>query len=128
MNQAFDLYNVFARAAADSMRQLTEINARTCEKLVKRQIELTTDFMESAVKQGVSHYMDAQRQLAEEYAAKAQKASKDTVKIIAQAQDELNGYLEEKLPAAMDEVKSVVRDVTQEAAERTRSAASKRAA
>lgn len=127
-SELFNLYNVFAKTAFDATRQLTDINTRTYEKLVKRQIELSSDFMESAVKQGVSHYMNAQKQLAEEYADKAQKANKDTVKIITQAQDELNSYLEERLPAAMEEVKSAVKDATREAAENTRSATSKKAA
>jgi len=71
--------------------------------------------------------MNAQKQLAEDYADKAQKANKDTVKIITQAQDELNSYLEEQLPAAMDQVKSVVKDATKEAADNTRSASKKAA-
>jgi phasin protein len=128
MNYAFDLYNVFAKTAADTARQLTDINARTYEKLVKRQIELTSDLMESGIKQAVSHYMSVQKQLAEEYADKAQKANKDTVKIITQAQDELNSYLEEKLPVAMEGVRSAVQDVTKDAADTTRSAASKKVA
>jgi hypothetical protein len=128
MNYVFDLYNVFAKTAADTARQLTDINARTYEKLVKRQIELTSDLMESGIKQAVSHYMSVQKQLAEEYADKAQKANKDTVKIITQAQDELNSYLEEKLPVAMEEVRSAVKDVTKDAADTTRSAANKKVA
>jgi dsDNA-specific endonuclease/ATPase MutS2 len=128
MNHVFDLYNVFAKTAADTARQLTDTNARTYEKLVKRQFELTSDLMESGIKQAVSHYMSAQKQHAEEYADKAQKANKDTVKIITQAQDELNSYLEEKLPVAMEKVKSAVKDVTKDAADTTRSAASKKAA
>jgi hypothetical protein len=128
MNYVFDLYNVFAKTAADTARQLTDINARTYEKLVKRQIELTSDLMESGIKQTVSHYMSVQKQLAEEYADKAQKANKDTVKIITQAQDELNSYLEEKLPVTMEEVRSAVKDVTKDAADTSRSAASKKAA
>jgi Phasin protein len=128
MNYVFDLYNVFAKTASDTARQLTDINARTYEKLVKRQIELTSDLMESGIKQTVSHYMSVQKQLAEEYADKAQKANKDTVKIITQAQDELNSYLEEKLPVTMEEVRSAVKDVTKDAADTTRSAASKKAA
>jgi gas vesicle protein len=128
MNYVFNLYNVFAKTAADTVRQLTDINARTYEKLVKRQVELTSDLMESGIKQAASHYMSVQKQLAEEYADKAQKANKDTVKIITQAQDELNSYLEEKLPVAMEEVKSAVQDVTKDAADTTRSAASKKVA
>jgi F0F1-type ATP synthase membrane subunit b/b' len=77
------------------MRQWIDINFRTFEKLVKRQVELTSDIMESAVKQSVSHYMEAQKQLVEDYANKAQKANKDTVNIITQAQNELNSYVEE---------------------------------
>lgn len=127
-NEVFNLYNVFAKTAFDATRQLTDINVRTYEKLLKRQVELTSDLVESAVKQGVSHYMAAQKQLAEDYADKAQKANKDTVKIITQAQDELNSYLEERLPAAMNEVKSAVKDATQEAADNTRSTAGKKAA
>jgi DNA-binding protein YbaB len=127
-NEFFNLYNVFAKTAFDATRQLTDINVRTYEKLLKRQVELTSDLVESAVKQGVSHYMAAQKQLAEDYADKAQKANKDTVKIITQAQDELNSYLEERLPAAMNEVKSAVKDATQEAADNTRSTAGKKAA
>lgn len=126
-NDAFNLYSVFAKTAYDASRQLAEINSRTYEKLVKRQIELTSDFMESAVKQGVSHYMSAQKLLAEDYADKAQQASKDTVKIITQAQSELNSYLEEKLPVAMEEVKSAVKDVTRDAADSARSANKKAA-
>jgi hypothetical protein len=38
MNYVFDLYNVFAKTAADTARQLTDINARTYEKLVKPRI------------------------------------------------------------------------------------------
>jgi hypothetical protein len=49
------------------MRQWIDINSRTFEKLVKRQVELTSDIMESAVKQSVSHYMEAQKQLVEDY-------------------------------------------------------------
>lgn len=127
-NEVFNLYNVFAKTAFDATRQLTDINVRTYEKLLKRQVELTSDLVESAVKQGVSHYMAAQKQLAEDYADKAQKANKDTVRIITQAQDELNSYLEERLPAAMNEVKSAVKDATQEAADNTRSTAGKKAA
>ncbi len=127
-NEFFNLYNVFAKTAFDATRQLTDINVRSYEKLLKRQVELTSDLVESAVKQGVSHYMAAQKQLAEDYADKAQKANKDTVKIITQAQDELNSYLEERLPAAMNEVKSAVKDATQEAADNTRSTAGKKAA
>ncbi len=127
-NEFFNLYNVFAKTAFDATRQLTDINVRTYEKLLKRQVELTSDLVESAVKQGVSHYMAAQKQLAEDYTDKAQKANKDTVRIITQAQDELNSYLEERLPAAMNEVKSAVKDATQEAADNTRSTAGKKAA
>jgi hypothetical protein len=126
--QIFNLYNVFTKAAFDAGRQLTDLNTRTYEKLVKRQVELTSDFVQSAVKQGLSHYVAAQRQLAEDYANKAQQANKDTVKIITQAQDELNNYLEQQLPAAVEKVKSAVKDTAQEAANNTRSTAGKKAA
>ncbi len=126
--QIFDLYNVFTKTAFDAGRQLTDLNTRTCEKLVKRQVELTSDFVQSAVKQGLSHYVAAQRGLAEDYANKAHQANKDTVKIITQAQDELNNYLEQQLPAAIDKVKSAVKDTAQEAANNTRSTAGKKAA
>ena len=124
----FNLYNVFTKAAFDAGRQLTDLNTRTCEKLVKRQVELASDFMESAVKQGLSHYLAAQRELAEDYANKAQQANKDTVKIITQAQDELNNYLEQQLPAAIEKVKSAAKNTAQEAANNTRSTAGKKAA
>lgn len=126
--EMFNLFNVFSKTAFDAGRQITDINARTYEKLMKRQIELSSDFIESAVKQGLSHYMAAQKQLVEEYVDKAQKANKDTVNIITQAQNEVNSYLEDKLPAAFNELKSVAQDATGEAADNTRSAASKRAA
>jgi hypothetical protein len=126
--EVFNLYNVFAKTAFDAGRQLTDLNTRTYEKLVKRQIELASDFMESAVKQGLSHYVAAQRQLAEDYANKAQQANKDTVKIITQAQDELNSYLEQQLPATIEQVKSAVKDTAQEAADNIRSTAGKKAA
>jgi adenylosuccinate synthase len=126
--EVFNLYNVFAKTAFDAGRQLTDLNTRTYEKLVKRQIELASDFMESAVKQGLSHYVAAQRQLAEDYANKAQQANKDTVKIITQAQDELNNYLEQQLPATIDQVKSAVKDTAQGATDNIRSTAGKRAA
>ena len=126
--EVFNLYNVFAKTALDAGRQLTDLNTRTYEKLVKRQIELASDFMESAVKQGLSHYVAAQRQLAEDYANKAQQANKDTVKIITQAQDELNSYLEQQLPATIEQVKSAVKDTAQEAADNIRSTAGKKAA
>lgn len=128
MNTVFDFYSTFARTAADASRQLLDINTRTYERLTKRQVELASDVMESHVKQTLSHYAAAQRQLIEDYSDKAQKANKDTVKIITQAQDELNSYVEQRLPAAIEQVKSAVRDVTQEAAETTRSAASRKAA
>ncbi len=126
--ELFNLYNVFAKTTFDAGQQLVDINARNYEKLVKRQIELATDVTESSFKQFVSHYMAAQKELAEEYADKVQKANKDTLKIITQAQDELNSYLGKQLPAAMEQVKSVVKDVTQEAAETTRSAGGKKVA
>jgi adenylosuccinate synthase len=126
--QVFNLYNVFAKTAFDAGRQLTDLNTRTYEKLVKRQIELASDFMESAVKQGLSHYVAAQRQLAEDYANKAQQANKDTVKIITQAQDELNSYLEQQLPTTIEQVKSAVKNTAQGAADNIRSTAGKRAA
>jgi hypothetical protein len=127
-NEIFNLYNVFAKTAFDATRQLTDINTRTYEQLVKRQFELTSDVMENVVKQGVSHYMDAQKQLAEQYADKAQQANKDTVKIITQAQNELNSYLEQQLPAAMEQVKSAVNDTAQQAADTARSSTGKKAA
>jgi hypothetical protein len=40
INCTFDFYNAFARTAADSVRQLTELNSRAYERLIKRQIEL----------------------------------------------------------------------------------------
>jgi F0F1-type ATP synthase membrane subunit b/b' len=126
--QIFDLYNVFTKTAFDAGRQLTDLNTRTYEKLVKRQVELASDFVQSAVKQGLSHYLAAQRQLAEDYANKAQQANKDTVRIITQAQDELNNYLEQQLPAAVEKVKSAAKDTAQEAANNTRSTAGKKAA
>ncbi len=126
--QIFNLYNVFTKAAFDAGRQLNDLNTRTYEKLVKRQVELTSDFVQSAVKQGLSHYVAAQRELAEDYADKAQQANKDTVKIITQAQDELNNYLEQQLPAAIEKVKSAAKDTAQEAANNTRSTAGKKAA
>jgi hypothetical protein len=66
--------------------------------------------------------------LAQDYADKAQQANKDTVKIITQAQDEVNSYLEQQLPAAIEQVKSAVQDTAQEAANTTRSTAGKKAA
>lgn len=123
----FNFYNVFAKTAFDAGRQLADINARNYEKLMKRQIELASDFMETSFKQFVSHYAAAQKEIAEEYADKAQKAQKDTVKLIAQAQDELNAYLEQQLPAAMERVRSAVKEATQEAADTTRSASKKAA-
>jgi hypothetical protein len=48
--QAFDLYNVFTKTAFNTARQITEINNRTFERLVERQVELSSDFLESAVK------------------------------------------------------------------------------
>jgi F0F1-type ATP synthase membrane subunit b/b' len=84
--------------------------------------------MESAVKQGVSHYINAQKELAQDYADKAQQANKDTVKIITQAQNEVNSYLEQQLPAAIEQVKSAVQDTAQEAANTARSTAGKKAA
>jgi hypothetical protein len=50
------------------------------------------------------------------------------VKIITQAQDEVNSYLEQQLPAAIEQVKSAVQDSAQEAANTARSAAGKKAA
>jgi hypothetical protein len=127
-NEAFNLFNTFAKTAADATRQLTEMNSRTFERLVKRQVELTSDFAETSIKQALAHAVAAQREIAEEYASQAQKANKDAVKIITQAQDELNGYLEQQLPAAMEQVRAVVQDVTQEAAENTRSSSGRKAA
>jgi L-lactate utilization protein LutB len=127
-SEIFNFYNIFAKTAFDASRQLTDLNTRTYEKLLKRQVELASDFMESAVKQGISHYVAAQRQLAQDYADKAQQANKDTVKIITQAQDEVNSYLEQQLPAAIEQVKSAVQDSAQEAANTARSAAGKQAA
>jgi len=126
--EVFNFYNIFAKTAFDASRQLTDLNTRTYEKLLKRQVELASDFMESAVKQGISHYVAAQRQLAEDYRDKAQQANKDTVKIITQAQDEVNSYLEQQLPAAIEQVKSAVQDSAQEAANTARSTAGKKAA
>jgi hypothetical protein len=126
--EAFNLYNVFTKTAFDATRQLIDINARTYEKLVKRQTELTSDFIESGIKQMVSHYMAAQKELAQEYAEKVQTANKDTVKIVAQAQDEVNRYLEENLPAAINQVRSAAQNVTKETAETPRSTANKKAA
>jgi hypothetical protein len=126
--EGFNLYNVFTKAAFDTGRQLTDINMRTYEKLVKRQVELASDFVESAVKQGLSHYVAAQRELAQDYANKAHQANKDTVKIITQAQDELNNYLGRQLPAAIEQVKTAVKDTAEEAANNTRSTAGKKAA
>lgn len=126
--QIFDLYNVFTKAAFDAGRQLTDLNTRTCEQLVKRQVELASDFVQSAVKQGLSHYVAAQRGLAEDYANKAHQANKYTVRIITQAQDELNNYLEQQLPAAIEKVQSAAKDTAQEAANTTRSTAGKKAA
>jgi hypothetical protein len=57
-NYVFDLHNAFTRTAADSTRQLFDINSHTVEKVVKRQVELTINIMESAVKQSVSHGME----------------------------------------------------------------------
>ncbi len=62
------------------------------------------------------------------FADKVQKANKDTVKIITQAQDEVNSYLEEKLPASIEQVKAAVKETAQEAAGTTRSAAGNKAA
>jgi hypothetical protein len=124
----FNFYNVFARTAFDAARQLADINARAYERLVKRQIELSSNMVESSLKQFVSHTVAAQKEIAEEYADKAQQANKDTVQIINQAQDELAGYLQNELPAAMEQVRSAVKDVTQEAAQTARSGASRKAA
>jgi hypothetical protein len=126
--EVFNFYNIFAKTAFEASRQLTDLNTRTYEKLLKRQVELASDFMESAVKQSISHYVAAQRQLAEDYADKAQQANKDTVKIITQAQNEVNSYLEQQLPAAIEQVKSAVQDTAQEAANTARSTAGKKAA
>jgi hypothetical protein len=126
-NEAFNLFSTVTKTAVDATQQLAEINSRTYERLVKRQVELTSDFAETSFKQFVSHAVAAQREIAEQYAGKAQAATKDAVKIITQAQDELSGYLENQLPSAMEQVKAVVQDVTQETAERTRSAASRKA-
>ncbi len=103
------------------------MNSRTFERLVKRQVELTSDFAETSIKQCLAHAVAAQREIAEQYADKAQAANKDVVKIITQAQNELNGYVEKQLPAAMEQVRAVVKDVTQEAAENTRSSSKKAA-
>jgi hypothetical protein len=72
--------------------------------------------------------MNAQKELIQDYADKVQKANKDTVKIITQAQDEVNGYLEEKLPASIEQVKAAVKDTAQEAASTTRSVVGNEAA
>jgi hypothetical protein len=45
--QAFDLYNVFTKTAFNTARQITEINSRTFERLVKRQVELSSDFLKA---------------------------------------------------------------------------------
>jgi hypothetical protein len=127
-HQAFNLYNAFAKSAFDAGRQLADINGRAYERLAKRQIELASDFMESGIKQFVSHYVAAQKDFAQEYVSKAQAANEDTVKLISQAQDELNRYLEQQLPAAIEQVKSAVRNAAQEAVNSTRAAAGKKAA
>ncbi len=127
-NELFNVFSTFTKTALDTGRQVTAMNTRTYERLVKRRTELITDFTEIATKQGVAHYMGAQKQLAQAYADKAQQANKDAVKIIAQAQNELNQYLEQQLPAAMEQVRSAVQDATREAAESTRSATGKRRA
>jgi hypothetical protein len=72
--------------------------------------------------------MNAQKELTKNYADKVQKANTDTVKIITQAQDEVNSYLEEKLPASIEQVKAAVKDTAQEAISTTRSAAGNKAA
>lgn len=126
--EMFNLFNVYTKTAFDAGRQLGDINARTYEKLVKRHIELASDFIESGFKQAVSHYMSAQRELTQEYADKAQKANRDTVKIVTQAQDELNTWLEEKLPQATEQVTSAAKSAAKDATDTTRSASNKKAA
>ena len=127
-NELFNVFSTFTKTAFDAGRQVAAMNTRTWERLVKRQTELMTDFTEIAVKQSVAYYMGAQKQLAQAYAGKVQQANKDTVKIITQAQNELNEYVEQQLPTAMEQVRSAVQDATRQAAESTRSATGKRAA
>jgi hypothetical protein len=125
--RTIDMCNVFARAAFDASRLLADVNARTYERLVKRQIELATDCMESGIKQFVSHYAAAQKDFAQEYVQKAQAANQETVKLIGQAQDEWKKYLEQQLPAAIEQVKSAVKKAAQDVAESPRTTSKKAA-
>ena len=98
----FNFVNRFNQNAFDATKQLAEINARACEKLVQNQIKVAGLYMEGGGKEAelvrdfkdVAGYMASQGELAKEYADVALTVTKDNLDVMAKARNDLKEWFE----------------------------------
>lgn len=98
--EMFNLFNTFF----DVSRQFAELNARTYEKLVNKQAPLAGLWVENGIKQfgllteakDVTGYLNAQREVIQNYADRVVDATQETAEIVAEARDELHEMMEKK--------------------------------
>jgi phasin family protein len=102
--------NTFHQTAYDANRQLTDINVRAFEKLVKKQFSYASSCMERMNKQFEvaaasklpADYLRVQGELAKECAEKTLALNKETMDILVEARGEFNAWLEKGLAQATE--------------------------
>jgi methyl coenzyme M reductase subunit C-like uncharacterized protein (methanogenesis marker protein 7) len=104
----FNFVNRFNQNVFDATKQLAEINAHVCEKLVQNQIKVAGLYMEGGARQtelvrdfkDVAGYMASQGELAKEYADLALTVTKDNLDVMAKARNELKEWFEKGVAQA----------------------------
>lgn len=110
----FNIVNRFNQNAFDATKQLAEINARACEKLMQNQIKVADMYMEGGAKQAalvrdfkdVAGYMASQGEVAKEYAGMVLTVTKDNLDTMAEARNELKEWFEKGVTEATSTAQS----------------------
>ncbi len=105
-----DAFNELSSKSYDAARQLGELNLRTMESLVSRQMDMMGMFMESGLRQfslvseakGYGDLVKNQIELAKDVTERVMNESREAVKFANSARDEYRAWFENGMELATD--------------------------
>ena len=103
-----DGFAQFNKASLESVKRLSEINARMIQRLGEQQLEVANEYVSGSVKhmeklgsvEGVQDMFANQARLVSDWNDKAMAHAKETAKIVSEARDEFQVWAEQSVKSA----------------------------
>ena len=118
-NALFDSFNSYGKTTYEAIKDLYAVNSNLVEQLIEQQfafatlgIEYTTNQMKLAsTAKGYKEVLSGQSDLAAEMGSKIQGISRNTLDILNESKEELEGWFEKSVQTAEKSMKEVAKTV-----------------